>query len=685
MRINQKLTALNLALLLMLAPFFGLFAYARDAGAYVPGDRACAQGEGEDACAYPSQAREVREREEEGEEEQEDAMPAGMSDDMEALSNPYRIYVGSTSFYSNQNASGTGWEYTASNNRLILDGYSGSSIRTSGDLVIYSYGSVNITGPDGAYGSNALTVGGYLDFVIFDGTATVAGGSGSSYSGGDGIQASSLFVVGFDDTVFICTGGDGATYGGDGIYGDSISLYPDNAMIEGGDGETYGGYGIYGDSIELYPDTATIEGGAGGDYPGSGIHFISELYIGVCHMTVQGGGESEYIITSQYGDYFYFSIHMTLTEPNSYTYAFAPKIYELTLNGNGGKRSGVTYAYVNGVYPTTIDLGNYLFSRSGYSQVGWATASNLSPSIPLSGRYLMTSDTTLYASWTDVDGGTVLFVGNGGTMDGVFFAKTGAGPSVRVLDENDVSAIGGIGPNLLGWTDSLELTVDENNMLCSESRWYLPGATAALSGETTLYAQWSSSHGNIIYYDGNGGENGVGSPAAVQGILTSASSLSLYVRDDLTFERAGYRFGGWEDAAGTPYPQGTEIPTPASGRSVTELFARWLRTFVYTASSPEVDGHVSCTLTPELGTVDVWLTVDDATSIQAGSVNVFYALYRDNRLIGLASNTVALSSNSMENRATVEYMGSYEPDTCKVFITADDFSPACGPLVCPFD
>jgi hypothetical protein len=254
---------------------------------------------------------------------------------------------------------------------------------------------------------------------------------------------------------------------------------------------------------------------------------------------------------------------------------------------------------------------------------------------------------------------------------------------VHIPDRSEAVASGS---NLIGWTDSLKLTSDDDHMLCSGSRWYLPGAAAQLDAQTTLYAQWSSEYGNIIYYNGNGGTNGAGSAAAVQGILSSGSSLSLYVQDDLGFTRTGYRFNGWKDVSGTAYPQGAEVPTPGSDLSITELYAQWLQTFTYSAQSSDGRDTVTCTLVPDLHTVDVSLSVTSLTSSYAASAVVYYALYKGNRMIGLALNTAPLSESGLEDSMTVEYRSSYEPDRCEVFIThGDHYTPACEPLICRFE
>ena len=612
MRADKKIIAVNLALLLIFSLFFCIPAYAEE----------------EDVCVGYACPSEIRGGGEEG-------FSDGMSLAVEALTDPYRIYVGSTSFYSNTSASGAGWTYNGSNNRLTLDGYNGPSIKTSGDLVIYSYGTVTVSGSDSSSGYDAITVGGSLDFILIDGTAALTGGNGTSSFGGDGIDASVLFVYALDDTVFNCSGGDGATYGG---------------------------HGINGVSVDLYPNAATIMGGNGGTFPGSGIDYYSDLYIDVCSMVAQGGGTAGYGISySGSGSNFYISPHVTLVrDDNHHMYTFTPKTYTLTLDGNGGTYNGIGSVSLPGPYPTYTDLGDYVFSRNEYQQVGWATASDLSAVYPLSAYYLPNSDTTLYASWTEVDDSTVLFIGNGGSISGELFWKTTTGASVHMPDRNEAVASDS---NLIGWTDSLKLTSDDDHMLCGGSRWYMPGAAAKLDAQTTLYAQWSSEYGNIIYYNGNGGTNGAGSAAAVQGILSSGSSLSLYVQDDLGFARTGYRFIGWKDASGTAYQEGAEVPTPTASLSVTELFAQWLQVF----TSSDGRDTVTCTLVPDLHSVDVSLSVTSLTSSHADAVKIYYVLYKDDRMIGLALNTAALSESGLENSATVEYRSSYEPDRCKIF------------------
>ena len=104
----------------------------------------------------------------------------------------YYISVGGTSFKSNEVRSGTGWSYE--DGRLTLNNYSSSGISASGDLVIYSSGSVQVQGASGTYGADGIAVSGGLDIIVESGTLRVNGGSGTS-KGGDAVYANSLFCL----------------------------------------------------------------------------------------------------------------------------------------------------------------------------------------------------------------------------------------------------------------------------------------------------------------------------------------------------------------------------------------------------------------------------------------------------------------------------------------------------------
>ena len=104
----------------------------------------------------------------------------------------YRITVDGVAFKSNEDASGNGWSYSANDSALTLDGYMGSTIMASGDLVIYAKNDVEITGTASEkYGAEncGILVTGSLTLNVSKGNLTVKGAENSGAKGGEGIVA----------------------------------------------------------------------------------------------------------------------------------------------------------------------------------------------------------------------------------------------------------------------------------------------------------------------------------------------------------------------------------------------------------------------------------------------------------------------------------------------------------------
>ncbi len=207
---SYRIVCLNLALLFLLS--FSVPVYAKEPGepeSPIQNEEALEAPEWAFAGDDYSAARELAERnvleekENNPEEAIEDSLSDATDDDQEFLpvllssSEPtrdgsgsaYLISVGNTRFLSNEVRSGSGWSYA--DGKLNLNNYNSSCISASGDLTIYSNGSVTIQGSSGSYGSAGIAAGG-LDVIVESGSLRVTGGSGT-ISGGDAISANSLF------------------------------------------------------------------------------------------------------------------------------------------------------------------------------------------------------------------------------------------------------------------------------------------------------------------------------------------------------------------------------------------------------------------------------------------------------------------------------------------------------------
>ena len=316
-----------------------------------------------------------------------------------------------------------------------------------------------------------LTVGGTLNLFIFSGNSTFTGGTGV-VNGGYGISATALNVFSLSSS--------------------------SNLICTGGYGETYGGYGIYGYDIYIDPDYAVISGGNSPVNPGYGIVYRNSLEISLCYMTVQAGSTSGYAFATDSGNPFYYSSYSDMTLTGNYRYDFSPKIFTLTLDGNGGTFNGLGNVSLQGSYPTYTDLSDYVFSRDDYQHVGWVgwtTDTSLSSFQPLSTTYLPTTSTTLYAWWAAVQSNTVTFIGNAGTISGDYYTQTTTGDAVDI-PSSSVTIASNL--YLLGWSDELKQTSISNYIVNEDSAWYAPGSSAKVDTPTTLYAQWVSQNSSIL-------------------------------------------------------------------------------------------------------------------------------------------------------------------------------------------
>ncbi|MGE4484186.1 MAG: InlB B-repeat-containing protein [Oscillospiraceae bacterium] len=588
--------------------------------------------------------------------------PAGVGDGLDmsvCADSPYNITVGNTTFYNTADASGTGWSYSAEEGVLTLNEYQGGSIKSYGDLKIYSYGTVKVTGSNVAASPSAgVTVAGELDLYILSGNAYFTGASGSQ-NGADGINAKTVFIIGDDDTVINCTGGYSSNHGGHGISGDIIYLIPDTMYITGGG------------------STGTV---------GVGIHFTTYLYIGVCSMVVQAGGTAGYAIASPDGLYFYYSKHVTLIESGTYKISVQINRYNLVLYGNGGTYSdGRTAKLLNGSYPTYFKLWDYVFTRDGYQQIGWVTGSDL---IPLKTSFCPGENTSLYASWAPKLDNAALFIGNGGTINGSYYLNIPTGASVSI--PGAVCTVDSENLYLLGWSDLYDFDSEAdsvNHIINGSDKWYLPGTTVSMGSQTTLYAHWiyENSKHNIVYYNGNGGKSSMGGAAVVQAALATASDITLYVQDDMAFTRDGYVFDGWTDDSGAEYETGQAITNTTGAFKVTNLYAQWLEVHSYTAGNGASGDSAALDVYPTRNEVKVSLDIGSLKNPDTGSTTlpVYYALYENGRMIAIEMQEVPQTPSGMTGSVTIDYTDGVRPDACRIFVFGgDDYAPAYEPLTC---
>ncbi len=191
---------------------------------------------------------------------------------------------------------------------------------------------------------------------------------------------------------------------------------------------------------------------------------------------------------------------------------WTPADYAVSFNSQGGSFvAGQSAAYGDVATEPSAP------TRSGYTFDGWYTASSGGAVWDFT-TDPVTGATVLYAQWTPVDY-TVTFDAQGGTAVG---AQTVANGSLVAQPTPPTQA----GYTLDGW-----YTAASGGTL-----WDF-GADA-VSGNTTLYAQWVANT-NTVTFDGQGGSFTPGETVATGSHVTQPSDPSRY----------GYAFDGWYTAS----------------------------------------------------------------------------------------------------------------------------------------
>ncbi|MCL2409365.1 MAG: InlB B-repeat-containing protein [Oscillospiraceae bacterium] len=236
-----------------------------------------------------------------------------------------------------------------------------------------------------------------------------------------------------------------------------------------------------------------------------------------------------------------------------------------------GNTSGSTYAATLAAI-TTPTLAGYTFD-------GWFTAETGGTEITAAST-VPSTDTTLYAQWTQIPTITITFDSQGGVFDPAHIIH-GAGTTLsadQTLAYYTPATVGGT------FLQAMSATADPNppndgNIYYFGGWWTTPnGDTSGEQvlpstvvwdpppGGITLYVHWDIIPTVTLSFDGNGG-----TPAmqvrrgAVEGMNINAS---LFIQDPT---QVGYTFAGWVDGSGTPIADTDPIPDVN-----TTYYAQWV-------------------------------------------------------------------------------------------------------------
>lgn len=495
---------------------------------------------------------------------------------------PYYILVGQELFYSNQDASGDTWAYVAEDHALYLENYSGGSIYALGDLNIFTYGLVNISGDYGLssppdVGYDGISVDGELYLYIMEGHLYTSGGTGV-YQGGDGVYASSTLAVYSQGDAFFTggqtqasTNGANLCVGGDGICGGVVVLMGGGIRAIGG--TCHGGGGgcaVNSPAVEVLAHCALT--GGPGYYAGPGVYYGDYCSFGPVDVTVSSGSGTypEYAICSDSENNWYYSKHTTLTATNT-SVVIRVKEYTLTLFGNGGVLdTEATFTNLRAYYPASHDLSQHVFTREGHLQVSWRTTAN--SLLPLNDLYMPQETTRLYAQWAEVAEGDILLNGLQGAFPDGSGYQVYSGVDVT-LPENLTYQEDN---SLLGWCDLLSPVFDEDTHLLS-GVWFTGGDVIAGDPEVVqqYFAHPRYSGQYAIYHSGEGSLTG-GGTILIQGTTSTYSDLQVIIPDGgVMTAPQGYELAGWATSPGgsARYLPGDELQLTIG--SIVHLYPVW--------------------------------------------------------------------------------------------------------------
>ena len=176
--------------------------------------------------------------------------------------------------------------------------------------------------------------------------------------------------------------------------------------------------------------------------------------------------------------------------------------YTVTYNANGGNGSYVADGLEGDSQYTILGLSATGISHAGYTFKGWNTAADGSgTACVVGGTITITGDVTLYAQWQQEGTGpaatyTVTYNANGG--NGSYVAAGLEGDSQYTILGLSATGISHAGYTFKGWNTA----ADGSGTACA------PDGTITITGDVTLYAQWTKTIPGSTTDSGNNASTG---------------------------------------------------------------------------------------------------------------------------------------------------------------------------------
>ncbi len=214
-----------------------------------------------------------------------------------------------------------------------------------------------------------------------------------------------------------------------------------------------------------------------------------------------------------------------------------------------------TNNYIQGATVTVMGAGT--LGNTGYTFAGWNTAAGgTGSSYAANATFKMgAANVILYAQWTPFY--TVTYFANGATGTApTDSTQYKSGVTVAVLGAGSLAKSGS---TFTGW----------NTAAAGTGTSYLGGSSFIITGNITLYAQWTTSAAYTVTYNSNGAAAGT-VPTDPNTYLQGATVAVLGNPGSLA--ETGYTFGGWS----MQQSNGTPINSFTMGSSNVTLYAVWL-------------------------------------------------------------------------------------------------------------
>ena len=236
------------------------------------------------------------------------------------------------------------------------------------------------------------------------------------------------------------------------------------------------------------------------------------------------------------------------------------ELFSVVYNANGGTGSHTDADIPGGTVYDVLTPQEAGITRPGYIFTGWNTSPDGNGTyFQAIDTFVVTGDVVLYAQWRQVeDPYDVLYNANGGTGS---HSDTGIpGGTVYTVLTPQEAGITRPGYSFTGWNTAPD----------GSATAYQPGDTIVITGDVTLYAQWTRIEDPYdVLYNANGG-TGSHSDTGIPG----GTVYTVLTPQEAGITRPGYTFTGWNtapDGSAAAYQPGDTIVI--TGDVV--LYAQW--------------------------------------------------------------------------------------------------------------